>query len=145
MGTALGAGNWKWLGLGFVFGLLCAYGGVAYLTWGSSAADAESRPESNGDDPHTVARVRVVHPEKGKMPRYTRQAGTVMSFDSVKLFAEVSGYVKEEAVDIGDKVKRGDVLIKIDVPELEKLRDKWKAMIAQSDARVKQADRKSVV
>jgi RND family efflux transporter MFP subunit len=43
-------------------------------------------------------------------------------------------------VDIGDKVKRGDVLIKIDVPELEKLRDKWTAMIAQAQARVEQAE-----
>jgi RND family efflux transporter MFP subunit len=85
-------------------------------------------------------RVQVVHPEKGKMPRITRQPGTVLSFDSAKLFAEVSGYIKEHPVDIGSKVKRGDVLIKIDVPELEKLRDKWTAMIAQAKARVEQAE-----
>src|SRR5205807_1336781 len=57
-----------------------------------------------------------------------------------QLYAEVSGYIKNQAVDIGDKVKRGQVLLEIDVPELEKQREKWKAMVAQATARVKQAE-----
>ena len=140
MGTALGAGNWKWLALGFLFGLCCAGGAVAYLTWGTSPADAESQSESASSEKSGYERVQVVHPEKGKMPRETRQPGTVLSFESAKLHAEVSGYIKEQTVDIGSRVKRGDVLIKIDVPELEKLRDKWKAMVTQADARVEQAN-----
>jgi RND family efflux transporter MFP subunit len=141
VGTSLGSGNWKWLTLGLLFGLCCTWGAVAYLTWGPTSVDAESRPSVDpSDTPPEALHVQVIHPEKGKMPRITRQSGTVLSFDSVKLYAEVSGYIKDQPVDIGTKVKRGDVLIKIDVPELEKLRDKWKATVSQAEARVKQAD-----
>ena len=140
MGTALGSGNWKWLALGFLFGLCCAGGAVAYLTWGTSSADAEAQNDLASNGKSGYEHVQVVHPEKGKMPRITRQPGTVQSFESARLYAEVSGYIKEQTVDIGSKVKRGDVLIKIDVPELEKLRDKWNAMVMQANARIAQAE-----
>jgi RND family efflux transporter MFP subunit len=140
VGTALGSGNWKWLALGFLFGLVCAGGAVAYLNWGAGSADAESQSDSASNDGSGAEHVQVVHPDRGKMPRVTRQPGTVLSFESARLHAEVSGYIKEQTVDIGSKVKRGDVLIKIDVPELEKIRDKWKATVVQADARISQAE-----
>jgi RND family efflux transporter MFP subunit len=113
---------------------------AAYLTWGAVSVEAQSQPEGRESDGVSILRAQVVRPEKGKMPRVTRQPGTVLSFDSVRLFAEVSGYIKNQVVDIGDKVKRNQTLIQLDVPELEKQRDKCAAIVTQAKARVSQAE-----
>jgi RND family efflux transporter MFP subunit len=140
VGTAFQNGNWKWLILSGALIVCCATAAGFYLTWGAGSADAETGFEDQSVEHSSTLHVDVIHPEKGKMPRITRQPGTVLSYDSARLFAEVSGYMKTEAVDIGDKVKRGDVLIVIDVPELQKLCKKWQAAIEQAKARVKQAE-----
>jgi RND family efflux transporter MFP subunit len=74
------------------------------------------------------------------MPRTTHQPGTVQAFDLARLYAQVSGYLTAEAVDIGDHVKKGQVLIEIDVPELVKKRDRAAAGVDQANARVKLAE-----
>jgi multidrug resistance efflux pump len=45
---------------------------------------------------------------------------TIEAFWSADLFAKTSGYVAEVKADIGDHVKKGDVLALLRVPELEK-------------------------
>lgn len=80
-----------------------------------------------------VVRVEVTHPHKGAVERTTTQPGTLQSWETVQLYAGVSGYLKDQKVDIGDMVKKGDVLAHLDVPELE-------AQVKRCDAAVKQAD-----
>lgn len=43
---------------------------------------------------------------------------TLEAWESVDLFAKTSGYVSHVNVDIGDRVKQGDMLIRLDVPEM---------------------------
>lgn len=40
-------------------------------------------------------------------------------FQEVNVYAKVAGYVKQMRVDVGDKVKAGDVLAVLEIPELE--------------------------
>ena len=140
MGDALGNRKWGWLAVSVILIACCAGGVAAYLSWGAPSLEAQSQPEGPESDGVSPLRVQVVRPEKGKMPRVTRQPGTVLSFDSVRLFAEVSGYIRDQVVDIGDKVKRNQTLIQLDVPELEKQRDKCAAVVTQAKARIKQAE-----
>lgn len=67
------------------------------------------------------------------------QAGTVEPFESVQIFARVTGILKTQRVDIGDRVKRGDVLAVLDVPELEAQLQVDTAAVDQARARVQQA------
>ena len=94
----------------------------------SAKNDKDALPWAKGtpDDPPPpeIASVRVVHPWLGTIERTTVQVGTVEAFDSVKLYAQVSGYLKDQAVDIGTRVKKGDVLAVVDVPVLEKVVEK---------------------
>lgn len=83
-------------------------------------------------------RVQVVRPANGGVARTTCQPGSVYAFESAALFAKVSGYLKNQAVDIGDKVKRGDVLAEIDAPELDLEVAQSAAAIAQAKAEVDQ-------
>lgn len=85
-------------------------------------------------------RVETVHPKRGDMDRSTSQPGSIQAFQSVRLFAGVSGYLKEQNVDIGDEVKRGQVLAVIDVPEQEKKAQRLEAEVAQAKAHVTQME-----
>jgi HlyD family secretion protein len=97
-----------------------------------SAADSESHPDG--------VRVEVIKPHRGGIERTTTQPGTVESFESARLFSKVSGYLKEQNVDIGDRVQRGDVLAIIDMPELEKEVDRDAAAVEQAKAHVVQME-----
>ena len=55
------------------------------------------------------------------------QPGLVHAFNKADLYAKVSGYLVRQRVDIGDIVKKGDVLAEIDIPELFKSADRPKA------------------
>ncbi len=95
------------------------------------------------------ARVLITRPSHGGMERTTDQPGTVRAFDFADLFAKVSGYVKELKVDRGSRVKEGDLLIELYVPELvaavkqaEAQLDRSKAGVVQAEAQVTTAREK---
>ncbi len=145
--------RWWVLGLGIVLA-----GGIVLQRVGSGVADEQPSKEDahatkkngNGSRGSTSnghsERVTVVKPTKGGIPRSTTQPGTMESFDFADLYAKISGYVKVQSVDIGDMVKRGDLLVEIDAPEFaEELKEaeaavnQAEAVVAQMKARVETA------
>jgi RND family efflux transporter MFP subunit len=85
-------------------------------------------------------RVEIIHPQKGGMDRTTVQPGSVQAFESAQLYAEVSGYLKSQSVDIGDRVKKGQILAQVDVPDLEQQVRRHAAALEQARAHVKVAN-----
>jgi RND family efflux transporter MFP subunit len=59
-------------------------------------------------------------------------AGVFIPFQEVELHAKVAGYIRHISVDIGDRVKAGQVLATLDVPELV-------AQVQGADAGVRQS------
>lgn len=107
--------------------------------------NAQERARRNGDDSTGDVKVEVVKPHKGGIERTTTQPGTVESFESARLFSKVSGYLKVqelkgEPVDIGTRVKKGDVLAVIDMPELEEAVRRDEASVKQAKAHVIQME-----
>jgi RND family efflux transporter MFP subunit len=105
---------------------------TASRTGGAAPADDEAPPAPE------VPSVKVVRPRVGDMDRTTTQPGTVQSYEFANLYAGVSGYLKTQTVDIGDRVKPGQVLATVDVPDLEKQVQKCLAAHDQAKARVNQ-------
>lgn len=62
--------------------------------------------------------VQTVHLKKGEIVRRVTLPGNVMAYQEATLYAKVTGYLKSIAVDKGDRVKEGDVLAEIEVPEM---------------------------
>lgn len=60
------------------------------------------------------------------------QPGSIQAFESVELFSMVSGYLKTQDVDIGARIKKGEILAVIDVPRVE-------GRVAEAAALLKQA------
>jgi RND family efflux transporter MFP subunit len=106
------------------------------MVWGDSEAESlalESRAEGATHEA-SARRVDVVRPGRGGVRRLTIQPGSIHAFESVDLFAKVSGFLKTQRVDIGSEVKRGEVLAEIDAPEREKDVDEAVAAVERDRA-----------
>jgi multidrug resistance efflux pump len=67
--------------------------------------------------------------------------GQVEAKQQARLFSRVAGQVREVLVDIGDRVKAGQVLAELAVPEVEAEHQQKRALAAQAEAEVDQARR----
>jgi RND family efflux transporter MFP subunit len=68
----------------------------------------------------------------------TLPAGLV-AYQQTLVYARASGYVRRWLVDIGDRVKKGQLLVQLDTPELEQQLANARATLAQSTAALAQA------
>jgi HlyD family secretion protein len=130
-------GLWAWWTVGGV-AAACAVGVAVYLAAYDSSPSAASAAEPPPANKAPAVRVEVVRPRKGEMDRTTTQPGSIQAFESVQIFAGVSGYLKTLNVDIGDVIERGKPLAVVDVPELEKEVQRRSAALDQASARVSQ-------
>ena len=83
--------------------------------------------------------VAVVPVVRGDMDADFDRAGVFRPFQEINLYAKVSGYVKRINVDIGDRVKKGQLLAVLEVPELVAELEHSKAAVARGQADVKRA------
>ncbi|MFZ5631403.1 MAG: efflux RND transporter periplasmic adaptor subunit [Bacillota bacterium] len=66
-------------------------------------------------------------------------AGKTEALDSVTVLPKVGGKVSEVAVEVGSRVKAGQVLMRIDMPDIEAARDQNMAAVKDAEAGVKKA------
>src|SRR5262249_16752068 len=76
--------------------------------------EAETEYKSASEPPA----VRVIHPTVRNIVRVVEQPSFIESYERTSVFPKVTGYIEEGKVDIGDDVKRGEVLCTLFVPEL---------------------------
>jgi multidrug resistance efflux pump len=90
-----------------------------------------------------VPTVKVVRPKReASVPITVDHIATVEPYYRADLRARASGIVKSVLRDIGDKVKKGDVLAVIDVPESDQDVAKCEAMILQRRQELKVSEAK---
>lgn len=127
--------------LGVLVGLaVLATAGFWFFQSGSEPGQPNSAEASIEHKPSASSKVRVetVSPTAGGVDIVTVQPGTVHSFDWADLFAKVSGYLKVQSHDIGDRVAAGEVIAVIDAPELKEEVTRCEAEVKQADAKVAQ-------
>lgn len=92
------------------------------------------------------AEVQVTSPRRGEIHRFVTLPGTLRAEQQVTLHAKVPGYLKSITVDRGDKVKAGQLLAELEMPEVVAARARLEAElhIAKAEAeRVKAARAKA--
>lgn len=62
--------------------------------------------------------VQVVQPQRGSITRNVTLPGEIKAYQQATLYAKVAGYLKTITVDKGDRIKEGDLIADIEVPEL---------------------------
>jgi membrane fusion protein (multidrug efflux system) len=77
--------------------------------------------------------VKTVRPFSGAITRNITLPGTVLAYQQVTLYAKVAGYLKSITVDKGDRVKEGDLIADIEVPEMLADRAKYKTEVEVAD------------
>jgi len=104
--------------------------GAALVAGGCStnARSPGAAPESEAQ----ATRVEVFQPERHDVTRRIDLVGTLMPWEEATLYAKASGYLRSIRVDRGDRVKKGQVLAVLDIPEMKGER-------AQLEARERQA------
>jgi HlyD family secretion protein len=66
--------------------------------------------------------VRLIQPQLRNITRIVGQPSFVEAYERTSIYPKLSGYIEKWSVDIGDKVKKGDVLATLFVPEI---REDW--------------------
>lgn len=125
-----------WLLLGLVLTAPLAVAGYVYLKPPATRDVSYTDDDGDTEEDHAVS-VETIHPTQGGIERTTVQPGTLQAYEYAYLYAEVSGFLKTQTVDIGDRVQKGQVLVTIDVPDLDKLVEKNRALLQQAQANVK--------
>lgn len=88
----------------------------------------------------SVPTVSVVHPKLGALKDEIVLPGNIQAFTISPVYARTSGYLKKWYVDIGGRVKAGQLLAEIETPEVDKQLDQARADLSTAQANLKLAE-----
>ena len=114
---------------GLLVGVLLVTGGCSHEEAGSAEAAASNK----------VANVAVTKVVRADLSQGLRIAAEFRPFQEIDVHAKVAGYVKHIDVDLGDRVKKGQTLAVLEVPELHDELNQAAAALRQSQQEVDQA------
>ena len=83
--------------------------------------------------------VQIIQPEVRKLVRDVGQPSFIEAFERTSIYPKLTGYIDKWIVDIGDKVKKGEVLATLFVPELVEDHGTKKATVKLDEERVQLA------
>ena len=94
---------------------VCALAGL-WPPWRRRGATTRTRPTATSvTEPPTV---RLIQPQVRNIVRVVGQPSFIQSYERSSVYPKMNAYIQKWIVDIGDKVKKGDVLATLFVPEL---------------------------
>jgi RND family efflux transporter MFP subunit len=111
---------------------------VGFGAWSQSSRNADTVAVLEARK-NAVPNVRTMTVVEDKAPRTIELPGSMAAFDYATLFARATGYISVRNVDIGSKVRKGDVLALIAAPDLDQQFGQAKAQLVQLQASVEQA------
>jgi membrane fusion protein, multidrug efflux system len=124
-----------------VFLLLLLIAGAITL-WGRAT---HSRALAKETERETIPTVAVVNPQAEKPDEELVLPGSLQAYEESPIYARTSGYLVRWYKDIGSKVNKGDLLAKIDAPEVDQELNQTRAarqqMLAQMELAKISADR----
>lgn len=88
---------------------------------------------------HALRRVEVVSAKTLSGDHASSLPGAVKPLEETVLYSRASGFVRDWKVDIGDKVRKDDLLAEIETPELDQEILQAQAQLAQAEAGIAQA------
>ncbi|MCC6508223.1 MAG: biotin/lipoyl-binding protein, partial [Pirellulaceae bacterium] len=105
------------------------------------AAKDNSVPSAEGTSTSkSLDRVTAGPPLKKTLQLFTEQPGRVVAFEETPVLSKLPGYVESVHFDIGDKVTKGQVLVRIHAPEYRDQLEQKRGLLGQAEAHVKQVE-----
>jgi hypothetical protein len=118
--------------LGWRIAVVVLLAAIAVPVWLAARAHARPAPASVAAEAATVAVAKVSREDLYNGVTFYPE---FRAYLEVELHAKVSGYVQEITVDFGDRVKAGQPLAKLEVPELTNELDRASAALNRIDSR----------
>lgn len=84
--------------------------------------------------------VAVTKVGRKPMARYLTMSSELVPFQEIDVFAKVAGYVKKLDVDYGTRVKKGQLMATLEIPEMQALLEEDKASIKAAADQVTSAE-----
>jgi membrane fusion protein, multidrug efflux system len=133
-----------------IFGIVALIGAALIVATGIRAREDSSAKLREWTDNQAVPTVAVALPNAKALNPTIDLPGRLEAHSRAPIFARVSGYLKSWSVDIGARVKAGDVIAEIEAPDLDQQLLQARADLAsqQSSAQLSEATltrRKSLV
>lgn len=128
--------HWGFLVLLLLVGAALAIGIYYELAQRKSTDRALAASTSDSEGRAPVVNVGRVHSAPARSG--LELPGQTMAMAETPIYARADGYLKQRTVDIGDRVKRGQLLIELETPELDQQIDQAQATLAQSKAALEQ-------
>ncbi|HEY2406882.1 MAG TPA: efflux RND transporter periplasmic adaptor subunit [Polyangiaceae bacterium] len=110
---------------------------VAYLPRRSAASALVEAAHEH--EQHQVV-VTAIVPKLVGSEHALKLPGSIQPLEEAVIYAQASGYVRRWLVDLGDRVKTGDLLAEIDTPEVDQQLGQARASIAKARAAKVQAE-----
>jgi RND family efflux transporter MFP subunit len=107
-------------------------------TLGCDRSTARPSPTAAADGAPPVL-VEVSRPARGTIVRRLDAVATLDPWQEAMLYAKASGYLKSIRVDRGDRVRKGDLLAVLDIPEMQDEQVQLRAQAQQAEAEVEKA------
>ena len=89
---------------------------AAAVACGACSGSGASAARADGGVPPTVAVARIA---RGDITQSLTIAAEFRPFQEIEVHAKVAGYLKSISVDVGDRVKAGQLLAVLEIPELQ--------------------------
>lgn len=84
-----------------------------------SACTQEKKETDKTDSKVVVMNYPAIKIEKGGLQTSIKLPAQLAAFEEVNIFPKVNAYVKTMEVEIGDRVSKGTIIMKLEAPELE--------------------------
>lgn len=122
----------------------CKYFGLTFLAlslaWHSACSHSTTaNPEAAQAAGTTKAPVGVVTVQRRDLTRTIALPGTLVAFNEATLYGKVAGYLRSVSVDKGDRVRRGQTLAVLEVPEMVQEVNQAQAAYQEALANLNQA------
>jgi RND family efflux transporter MFP subunit len=114
------------IGLGVVLVVLAGYGVIKRIHDRHTLTDDTNR--------NAVATVNVMTPKAAPKDQQLTLPGTVASWQDAQIYARTTGYVAKWYVDIGARVKKGQLLADLDTPDVDNQLLQGKAQMRTDEA-----------
>ena len=114
---------------------------VALLAWGAYGhwRTREAASDAQAEQRDFVPEVRTEVAKRVDAPVTLTQPGQTLAFDTANIFPRATGYIAERRVDIGSRVHKGDLMLRIAAPDLDQQLVQAQAQIGQNEAALLQA------
>jgi RND family efflux transporter MFP subunit len=117
-----------------ILGILCAAVLIAAIVWGLRVRAATESAVADATQTAAILSVNVVHPVEGSKADDLALPGNVEAFTDTPIYSRTNGYLKKWYFDIGQHVRKGDLLAEIETPEIDQQLDQSRAELERMQA-----------